>query len=343
MVTPALHIGSVVCDPPVVLAPMAAVTNPPFRIICREMGAGLVVTEMISARGLAGGDRRSLAMLDVRPDEHPVCVQIFGADPSAMAAAAQVVERAGADMVDINLGCPMKKVVKSGYGAALLKQPGEVERVIRAMAEAVSIPVTAKIRAGWESANAVEVARAVEAGGGAALTVHARTRADMFEGHPDLDVISELVRSVSIPIIGNGDVRDVASATGMMRMTGCQGVMVARGCMGYPWVFREIKAAFMDEPVPEAPSLIERRALLGRHIALYAETYGEKLTCLQIRKHLLWYFRDTPGEVVLKSRLAALSALSEVFGAVDDAVWACEQQAEPVRFKRGLERHPNRR
>ena len=335
-----LYIGQVRCDPPVILAPMAAVTNPPFRILCRELGAGLVVTEMISARGLAEGSRRSLEMLDVRPSERPVCVQVFGADADDLARAAVVVERAGADMIDINMGCPMKKVVKSGHGAALLREPRKVFEVVQAMTRAVSIPVTAKIRAGWEESNAVDVARAIEDAGGAAVTIHARTRGAMFEGHPDLGEIAALKAAVSIPVIGNGDVRDVASAREMLALTGCDAVMVARGCMGYPWIFRELAASLRGEVIPSAPTLDERRGLL-RHIDLYVETYGERITCLQIRKHLLWYFRDTPGERVIKERMEGLWLIAQVKGAVDEALGAC--MAPGLRFARGLDSHPNRR
>ncbi len=340
---PPLIIGDIVCDPPVVLAPMAAVTNPPFRLLCREMGAGLVVTEMISAEGLAHKGRKTLQMLDIREDEHPVSVQIFGRHPELMARAAEVIQDAGADMVDINMGCPMRKVVSSGHGAALLKRPDHIYAIIKAMADAVDIPVTAKIRAGWEDTNAVEVAQAIEAAGGAAVTIHGRTRAEMFEGHPDLAAIAALKRHVGIPVIGNGDVRDVESARAMMAETGCDGVMIARGCMGYPWVFRELAAAFQGAPVPAEPTLEERRDVVTRHAALYVETYGEVRSVLELRKHLLWYFRDTPAEGVLKRRLAGLTSMADVYATIDAAAEACAVAAAPVVFARGLERHPNRR
>jgi len=338
-----LVIGGVVCDPPVVLAPMAAITNPPFRLICRSMGAGLVVTEMMSAEGLAHRGKKTLEMLDIRPDEHPVSVQIYGKHPEMMARAAAVIEDAGADMVDINMGCPMRKVVSSGHGAALLLDPSKVYRIIKAMTEAVSIPVTAKIRAGFEDSNAATVARAVEDAGGAAVTIHGRTRREMFEGHPDLAVIAELEETVSIPVIGNGDVRDVASALAMMGQTGCAGVMVARGCMGYPWIFRELNAAFAGLPIPPPPTLEERREVVREHARLYAETYGERRTVLEIRKHLLWYFRQTPGEEALKAAMAGLATMGAVYDAIDVAVEVCAAAEGTFAYPRGLERHPNRR
>lgn len=336
-----LTIGGVVCDPPVVLAPMAAITNPPFRLLCREMGAGLVVTEMISAEGLAHKGKKTLEMLDIREDEHPVSVQIFGRHPELMARAAEVIQEAGADMVDINMGCPMRKVVSSGHGAALLQRPDQIYAIIKAMTDAVDIPVTAKIRAGWEETNAVEVAQAIEAAGGAAVTIHGRTRAEMFEGHPDLAAIAALKRNISIPVIGNGDVRDVDSARAMMAQTGCDAVMIARGCMGYPWVFRELAAAFQGLPIPGAPTLDERRAVVTEHARLYAETYGVARSVRELRKHLLWYFRLTPAEDILKTRLAGLDTMEDVYNTIDAAVDACDHSA--VTFARGLEKHPNRR
>ncbi len=336
----AWSIGAIQMDVPVVLAPMAAVTNPPFRLLCREMGAGLVVTEMIHAAELVKGGVRSLEMLDIRPTEHPVAVQLFGGDPETMARAAAIVERAGADMVDINFGCPMKKVVRNGLGAALLRRPERIGEIVRAMAGAVSIPVMAKIRAGWQDSSAVEVGRAIEDAGGAAITIHGRTQKDGFEGHADLGSVAQLVQAVSLPVIGNGDVRDAASADRMMA-TGCAAVMVGRGCMGYPWVFRELRAHFAGNEVPGEPTVDERGEVIRRHVELYADTYGESRTALQIRKHLLWYFRQTPGEAVLKGRLARLSTLDDVFGAVDAAIDACQQPGS--RFVRGLDKHPNRR
>jgi nifR3 family TIM-barrel protein len=282
-------------------------------------------------------------MLDIRNDEHPVSVQIFGGDPDTMGRAAKIVEEAGADMVDINFGCPMKKVVKNGLGAALLLRPERIHEIVRRAVGAVSIPVTAKIRAGWEESDPVCVGRAIEDAGGAAVTIHGRTREGGFEGHADLASVRRLVESVSIPVIGNGDVRDVASAARMMDMTGCQAVMVARGCMGYPWVFRELRAYFAGEAIPEEPTLEERRQLVLEHVRLYVETYGERRTALEIRKHLLWYFRGTPGEGVLKLRLANLRGAADVVDAVERAVSACDGDRRVIRFPRGLDKHPNRR
>lgn len=319
-----------VVDPPVVLSPMAAVTNAPYRRICSEMGAGLVVTEMIYGKGLVHGQQKSLEMLDIRPEEHPVSVQLYGKDPATLAEAARIVEQAGADAVDLNMGCPMRKVVSSGHGAALLRTPDHVEKIFRAMSDAVSIPVTGKIRAGWEDANAVDVARAIEAGGGAAVTIHGRTRCEKYDGHVDLAVIRELKNSVGICVIGNGDVADWVTARRMYSITGCDAVMVARGCLGNPWVFREIAADLAGEPIPPRPTPADKARVLGRHVDLYIETFGEELTTKQIRKHLLWYFRGGPGESVLRSLLRGIETRADIDRAIDAACEAVETEEAEV-------------
>ena len=319
---------SVVVDPPVVLSPMAAVTNPPYRMICREMGAGLVVTEMIDAGGLATGHEGSMEMLDVRDCEHPVAVQIYGNEPEVMAEAAQVVAAAGADAVDVNMGCPMRKIVRKNLGAALLQTPELVWQIFDAMASAVDIPVTGKIRAGWDGADAVDVGRAMADGGAAAVTIHGRTRSDGYEGHVDLAIIGELVDRVDLAVVGNGDVRDWASARRMFTTTGCDAVMVARGALGNPWVFREIAADLAGDPVPDPPSLDDMKATIAEHMDLYIETFGEETTAYECRKHLLWYFRGSPGEGALRNRLADIGCRADIVAAVEAACEACRQAGE---------------
>lgn len=314
----ALSIGTLALDSPLVLAPMAGATNPPFRKLCREFGAGLVVTEMVSARGIVADDPRTWALVDIQPDEHLVAVQLFGSDPDELAEAARRVEAVGADAVDVNMGCPMKKVTRTGRGAALLRDPAQVEAIARAMSRAVSIPMTAKIRAGWEDANAVDVGRALEAGGAAAVTIHGRTRDAMYSDHVDLDVIAALKRAVSIPVIGNGDVRDEESCARMFGRTGCDAVMVARGCLGRPWLFAELRAALEGSRVEEI-GWARRREIVHRHLALYVDSFGERVACLEFRKHALWYFRDTAGHPVLRSRLAGLVSLDAIRAAIDEA------------------------
>lgn len=318
-----------VVDPPVVLAPMAAVTNPPYRMICREMGAGLVVTEMIYAQGLCHGAQKSVDMLDIRPNEHPVSVQIYGKVPEELAEAAQIVQAAGADAVDLNMGCPMRKVVGSGHGAALLRTPELVREIFEAMSSAVDIPVTGKIRAGWEDTNAVDVAQAIQDGGGKAVTIHGRTRCEGYDGHADLAVIRHLKQNIDIAVIGNGDVSDWVTARRMFSITGCDAVMVARGCLGNPWAFREIAADLAGEAIPPRPDAREKVRVLRRHVEHYLDTFGEHRTTREIRKHLLWYFRGTPAEGVLRKRLRRIETLDDIDAALEAAAEACEAENLP--------------
>lgn len=323
--TKAASLGAIALDPPLVLAPMAGATNPPYRKLCREFGAGMVVTEMVSAKGIVAGDAKTWSLVDIQPDEHPVAVQLYGCEPDELAEAARRIEAVGADSVDVNMGCPMKKVVRTGRGAALLKDPAKVEAIAAAMTAAVDIPVTAKIRAGWEDANAVEVGRALENGGAAGVTIHGRTRSDMYNDHVDLDVIAALKDAVGITVIGNGDVRDIESCDRMFDRTGCDAVMVARGCLGNPWLFQELGAHLKgEEPeVDRSPDAI--RAVVRRHLSLYVEFYGERRTCLEFRKHALWYFRDTPGHPVLRRLLSNLDSIGAVEDAVEHAVDALKE------------------
>jgi tRNA-dihydrouridine synthase B len=317
------QLGPLHVDTPLVLAPMAGATNPPFRRLCREQGAGLVVTEMVSAKGIVTDDPKTWSLVDVQPDEHPVAVQLFGCDPGELAEAARRMEAVGADAVDVNMGCPMKKVVRTGRGAALLQEPDKIRRIMRAMSDAVTIPVTAKIRAGWESSNAVEVAHAIADGGGAGLAIHGRTRSAMYDHHVDLDVIAEVAAAVDITVIGNGDVRDRDSFDRMMA-TGCDAVMVARGCLGNPWLFAELRAHAAGETHHADRSASGRRAMMHRHLRLYVEQFGERRTCLEFRKHALWYVKGTAGESTLRALLRGLDTVDAVGAAVDAACDALE-------------------
>lgn len=303
-----LAIGNLTLPAPLILAPMAAVTNPPFRKLCREEGAALVMTEMVSARGIIDNDPRSWRFVDLQPDEHPVSVQLFGAEPAEMAQAAALLQRAGADAVDINMGCPMKKIVRTGKGAALLREPQRAADIVRQMCRAVDIPVTVKMRAGWEETSAVDFALVMQDAGAAAITIHGRTRSDMYNTHADLGVIADVKRALSIPVIGNGDVKCPESAERMFRETGCDAVMVARGCLGNPWVFREIRS-WLDgntQRVERTPEIVA--AMILRHFDHYLECFGEIKTCLDFRKHALWYFRDSAGEDHLRDHMIALSS-----------------------------------
>lgn len=301
-----LSIGSVRLQAPLVLAPMAAVTNPPFRQLCREQGAGLVMTEMVSARGIVEDDPRSWRYVDLLPGEEPVGVQLFGSEPAEMAMAAAKIEAAGASLIDINMGCPMKKVVSTGRGAALLEDPDRACAMVSQMAQATTVPITVKMRAGWADTNAADLALRLQDAGAAAITIHGRTRCEMYDGHADLDAIAQVCDAVSIPVIGNGDIRCASTARRMFDATGCDAVMVARGCLGNPWAFADIRAWMDGRPAPPRPDRAAVLAMVLRHFDHSVAIFGEKKTCLDFRRHALWYFAHTPAAEVLKSGMVGM-------------------------------------
>ncbi|MCK5218321.1 tRNA dihydrouridine synthase DusB [bacterium] len=300
-----MQIGELILDGRVILAPLAGIGNLPFRLLCRRYGAALVSSEMISCHGLMRNQPNTLELLATHPDEHPVAFQLFGADPAVMAEAGLKIIEAGADLVDINFGCPVPKVVRHGGGAAMLKDPRRLQAIVAACVKRSPRPVTVKIRAGWEQeqVNAVEIAQRVEDAGAAAITVHARTRCQKFEGRADWNIISEVVRRVSIPVIGNGDVRTGEDAARMLKETGCAGVMVGRGAMGRPWIFREINEFLkLGRKSPE-PDWEEKIRIIREHYAGLQALKGEKRARLEMRKHTAWYLHGLPGAVEIRRRV----------------------------------------
>lgn len=309
-----LRIGEVVVDPPLVLAPMSGVTNVPFRLLCREHGAGMVCNEFISGYGLFWGNRRTRDLLLLDPVERPVSSQIFGADPAKMAEAARQVEAAGADIVDLNLGCSVKKIVRSGAGACLLRDPDHVERIVAAMVAAVRIPVTVKIRLGWDEAtrNAVTVARRCEAVGARAIAVHGRTATQAYRGCADWSAIGEVKESVAIPVIGNGDVRTPEDAARMFAETGCDAVMIGRGAQGNPWIFSRTWAYLRHGVLPPEPTVTERLDTALRHGALMVQYKGRHRAALEMRKHLAWYVHGLPGAARFRNAINAARSWPEM-------------------------------
>jgi tRNA-dihydrouridine synthase B len=292
------------------LAPLAGVSDRPFRAICRGMGASFAYTEMVSAHGLVHGTLQTGSYLDRDPEEHPFAVQIFAAEPEALARGAAVAVRAGAGIVDVNMACPVKKVCGSGAGAALGREPRRVEAAIRAIRSAVSVPVTVKIRAGWDEGevNCVEVAQAAEAGGAAAVALHGRTRAQMYSGRARWDLVRAVKEAVGVPVLGSGDVWTADDALRMRGETGCDAVLVARGACGNPWIFRELRAAERGEPRPAPPTRDEWVGTVLRHVRLQIEhrrrqrgdetpDESERHAIRELRKHLLWYTRGRRGGV----------------------------------------------
>jgi tRNA-dihydrouridine synthase B len=321
-------IGGVAFPNALVLAPLSGITNLPFRRIAREHGAGMVVSELVSSNGLVMASRRTLRYLLTHPDERPAVMQIFGDDPDCMARAAAIARDAGAEVIDLNIGCPVRKVVKRGAGCALMRDLPRAARLIRAVVGAVEVPVTVKIRAGWSRAevNAPAFAAMAEAEGVRAVTVHGRTREDMFTGRADRDVIRRTVEAVSIPVIGNGDVASPEDAAAMLDETGCAGVMIGRAAQGNPWIFNDILTAWRTGRRPPAPTPAERGAVIRRHLDLLAAHAGEDQAVREMRKHVCWYTKGLPegarfrAEIqAVRTRTGMLDALARYLDAVAGA------------------------
>ncbi len=316
-----MRIGNVELNTPVMLAPMAGVTDLAFRTLSREYGAGLTVAEMVSSKALMYQDKKSVALMRLGEGESPAAVQIFGSDPACMGeAAAKAAELAHPDIIDINMGCPVGKVVSSGDGSALMKTPERARDVIESVVKSVSLPVTVKFRKGFDSAsvNAVEFAKMCEEAGASALTVHGRTRAQMYSGKADREIIRAVKTAVGIPVFANGDIFTGEDAKKMLDFTGCDGIAIARGAMGSPWIFREAKAAIEGREIPEPPSYLERLAVARRQFELAAEDRGERTACLEARKHLAWYIKGMPYAAYFRDRIMSVSTLRDIYGVTLD-------------------------
>ncbi len=305
---------------PLVLAPMAGVTDFPFRMICRELGAGLVFSEMVSAEALIREHKRTRTMLRTDPAERPVVFQIFGSRPASLAEAAQIVSQGEVDFIDINMGCPVPKILKSGSGAALLRDIGLAKEIMTAVKEASRVPVTVKIRLGWDARSivAVELARAAESIGLAAITVHGRTKAQGFSGSADWSMIRTVKDSVGIPVIGNGDVRCAEDAKRMRDETGCDGIMIGRAIQGYPWIFREAKLFLETGILPPPPTLEEREAVMMRHLRDVVTLLGENTGVREMRKHLCWYTKGQRSGAEFRTRINHLLTEEKVRQEIHD-------------------------
>lgn len=298
-------IGNVEIENQLVLAPMAGITNEAFRSICKEMGAGLVVCEMISDKALSFHNAKTIKMTGVSQNEHPLSMQIFGADKETLVYAAKwIYENTDADIIDINMGCPVNKVAKrAGAGSSLLMDPNKVYEITKAVVEATPLPVTVKIRIGWDenNINAVENAKMIEKAGACAIAVHGRTRAQMYSGHANLDVIKDVVEAVNIPVVGNGDIVDGPSALHMLEYTGCKAIMIGRGSLGNPWIFKEINAYFAGEEF-KRPSKEEIYNMIVDQYERLLKLKGERLALLEMRSHVGWYLKGMQGSAQIKNK-----------------------------------------
>lgn len=309
-----MRIGNVTLDNNVILAPMAGVTDLPFRLLCKEQGAGLLCMEMVSAKAIYYRNKNTETLMDIDERERPVSLQLFGSDADIMSEMAKKIEERPFDILDINMGCPVPKVAGNGEGSALMKNPELVREIVSKVVKAIEKPVTVKIRKGFDDAhvNAVEIAKIIEDCGAAAVAVHGRTREQYYSGHADWDIIRQVKEAVSIPVIGNGDVTGPESAKKMIEETGVDGIMIGRAARGNPWIFGQIRDYLKTGILPEKPTLEEVQKMMLRHAAMQLEYKGEYTGIREMRKHVAWYTAGYPNSAKLRAKINEVESYEEL-------------------------------
>ena len=317
-----MRFGNLQVNNPIALGPMAGVTDWAFRTVCADLGANITVTEMVSSRALVYRDKKSAALL--KKNEGSLCgAQIFGNDPAIMAEAAVLaLEISGCDFLDINMGCPMPKIANSGDGCGLMRTPELAGDIVKAVVNAVNVPVTVKCRLGWDkgSINVLDFTKRMEDNGAAMITVHGRTRAMLYTGVADWDMITKVKQNLSIPVIANGDIVDAETALKCLKRTGADGIMIGRAAFGDPWIFQQTKAALAGEPIPERPPLKERIELAVRQFQLSEQDHGEHIACLEARKHFAWYLRGVSHSSYYKNQISSMNTMEDIYRIAKDIV-----------------------
>ena len=309
-----LKIGNVRLENPYILATMAGVTDLPFRLLCKEMGAGLICMEMVSAKAISFHNKNTEKLMEIEEKERPVSMQLFGSEPDLIAKMAAQIEERPFDILDLNMGCPVPKVVNNGEGSALMKNPKLAAEIVRKTAKAIQKPLTVKIRKGFDEAhsNAVEMAKYLEDAGAAAIAVHGRTREQYYAGKADWEIIRQVKEAVSVPVIGNGDVTDPISAHKMMEETGCDGVMIGRASRGNPWIFRQLVEYDKTGNIPERPDVAELKAMILRHARLQLQYKGEYTGIREMRKHVAWYTAGYPHSAAIRRRVNEIETIGQL-------------------------------
>ncbi len=324
-----LEIGSLKVQPGLALAPMAGITNHPFRVLAKEQGCPLVYSEMISAKGLLYNGRRSSMLLHFTDQERPIGFQLFGSNPLIIASAAQKLEQIGADFIDLNMGCPTRKITSNCEGGALMRDPALCSEIFQAVVNAVSCPVTVKLRKGWDAdtVNVIEIARRAEEAGIEAVTVHGRTVEQGYSGKADWDIIKQVKEMLSVPVIGNGDVDSPQSAEAMFAYCGCDGVMIGRAARGNPWIFGAILTWLEEGRLPEPPTVDQIVQMILKHFSLLCELKGEAAAAREMRRHAAWYIRGLPGAAATRQQLIRITSFKETESILRDFCHFAKQQS----------------